>query len=174
MRINYLPLPDGELLDQVQRLEELIEQEGLDRCELRFADLLTIAAACLFSAHRADVGVYEAGIGGRMDAVSLLRPEVLVLTGIQLEHVDLLGPTRRAILSEKLSAADHRSLVICAPLDDKLREQAVTLARRYVASCCAATIFPPPLPCQATISYLNTCWPTFAWPSKPASWRSPT
>lgn len=59
-----------------------------------------------------DVLVIEAGMGGRSDEVSLLDPQVLVVTPIFLEHVGLLGNTIEEIRAEKLGAAGPRTIVV--------------------------------------------------------------
>ncbi len=47
------------------------------------------------------VAVVEVGLGGRLDATNVVRPEVAVLTNVALDHVQLLGPTVEHVAREK-------------------------------------------------------------------------
>lgn len=98
---------DGRLLpeDQVERIgREVLERygnvEGDNPC-LTFFELTTLMAVRLFHENGADVGVYEIGLGGRLDAVNVLEPSVSVITGIDFDHEQYLGTTIEAIAGEK-------------------------------------------------------------------------
>ena len=112
-----------ELADRVEALSAVAI--GLD---VRFFDLLTFAAAQVFADSLVDVAVFEAGIGGRTDATRLLRPQLVALTGIGLDHTELLGPDERSILAAKLGVAAPGSLVVSAPLGPELVADAERLA----------------------------------------------
>jgi dihydrofolate synthase / folylpolyglutamate synthase len=73
---------------------------------------LTAAAFAEFSAAGIDVAVVEAGLGGRYDATNVVGAEVVVLTNVALEHVEVLGPTREAIAAEKLAVVPPGALVV--------------------------------------------------------------
>ena len=61
------PVEDDVLLAQLEALHAVAREiEG--RETLRFFDLLTLAAAAIFSAAGVEVVIFEAGIGGRLDA----------------------------------------------------------------------------------------------------------
>lgn len=48
-----------------------------------------------------DLVVLEVGLGGRLDAVNVIDADCTVLTSIDLDHMDILGPDREAIGAEK-------------------------------------------------------------------------
>ena len=75
-------------------------------------EALTAAALAEFAAAGVDVAVVEAGLGGRHDATNVLGAEVVVLTNVALEHVEVLGPTREAIAAEKLAVISPGALVV--------------------------------------------------------------
>ena len=52
-----------------------------------------------------DLAVVEVGLGGRLDATNVLRPEVALVTSIGLDHADLLGDTLEAVAREKAGIA---------------------------------------------------------------------
>jgi dihydrofolate synthase/folylpolyglutamate synthase len=108
-------------------------------------ELLTAAAFWHMAAEGVEVGVVEAGLGGRYDATSVLAAPVMVLTNVGLEHTRWLGPTVHDIAEEKLAAlSECATLVVGEDLD----EQALTVARRVAAERGASlqTAHPPPQP----------------------------
>lgn len=68
---------------------------------LTFFEYNTLAALLLFEAAALDAWVLEIGLGGRLDAVNLVDPDVAVVTSIGLDHMDFLGSTLEAIGREK-------------------------------------------------------------------------
>ena len=68
---------------------------------LTYFEFGTLAALLLFDQSRLDALVLEVGLGGRLDAVNIIDPDVAVLTRIGIDHVDYLGSTRDAIGFEK-------------------------------------------------------------------------
>ena len=56
-------------------------------------ELLTAAAFMYFRNRQCDAAVIEVGLGGRFDSTNHVHPNVSVLTRIEAEHVDILGPT---------------------------------------------------------------------------------
>ena len=75
-------------------------------------EVLTAAALAAFSREQVDVAVVEAGLGGRHDATNVLRTRVVVLTGVALDHMDVLGDTREAIAAEKLAVVQPGCTVV--------------------------------------------------------------
>ena len=64
-------------------------------------ELYTAYAFLLFKENNCSWAVIETGLGGRLDATNILRPQASVLTPIELEHTDILGPTIEKIAIEK-------------------------------------------------------------------------
>ena len=48
-----------------------------------------------------DVAILEVGLGGRLDAVNIIDTDCAVITSIDLDHMDYLGPDRESIGREK-------------------------------------------------------------------------
>ena len=123
VQVDGSEVDEAELADRVEALAAA--GAGLD---LRFFDLVTFAAAEIFADRHVDVAVLEAGIGGRLDATAALRPQLVVLTGIALDHTELLGSDELSILREKLGVAPAGAVVVSAPLGPELEAEAVRLA----------------------------------------------
>jgi dihydrofolate synthase/folylpolyglutamate synthase len=97
--------------------------EGDDR--VTQFEALTAAAYLAMADAGVDVGVIEAGLGGRWDATNVIESKVAVLTNVGLEHTRWLGPTVRDIAREKLAVVRPGStLVVGADLHPDAMEEA--------------------------------------------------
>ena len=68
---------------------------------LTYFEFSTLAVLSLFARARLDMAVLEVGLGGRLDAVNIVDADCAVLTTVDLDHTELLGPTREDIGFEK-------------------------------------------------------------------------
>src|SRR5271170_1746684 len=68
---------------------------------LTFFEFNTLAALLLFESAPLDAWVLEVGMGGRLDAVNVVDPDVAVVVSIGLDHQEYLGDTIEAIAREK-------------------------------------------------------------------------
>lgn len=76
-----------------------------DGIPLTYFEFGTLAALWLFERSELDLAVLEVGLGGRLDAVNLVDPDVAVITTVDLDHQDWLGNNREAIGFEKAGIA---------------------------------------------------------------------
>jgi dihydrofolate synthase/folylpolyglutamate synthase len=90
-------IPEPEL---IAVLEECEAANGGD--PITFFEITTAAAFVAFERHRADAVLLETGLGGRLDATNVIdRPDLTVITAIDLDHQQFLGETITAIADEK-------------------------------------------------------------------------
>lgn len=68
---------------------------------LTYFEFGTLAALHCFAQRKLDVVVLEVGLGGRLDAVNIVEPDLSILTNVALDHMDWLGDTREKIGFEK-------------------------------------------------------------------------
>ena len=66
-----------------------------------FFEFMTAMAFMRFAEEAVDIGIIETGLGGRLDATNIVRPEISVITSISLDHTELLGDDLPAIAREK-------------------------------------------------------------------------
>jgi dihydrofolate synthase / folylpolyglutamate synthase len=83
-----------------QVLEGYGEPEG-PGAQLTFFELTTLMAVLAFCEQQIDVGVYEVGLGGRLDATNALSADLSVVTCVALDHQEFLGDTLEAVAAEK-------------------------------------------------------------------------
>ena len=85
-----------ELVSAFERIEAARGEVGLT-----FFEFNTLAALLVFEAAKLDAWVLEIGMGGRLDAVNVVDPDVAVVVSIGLDHQEYLGATLEAIAREK-------------------------------------------------------------------------
>jgi dihydrofolate synthase/folylpolyglutamate synthase len=68
---------------------------------LTYFEFSTLAALVIFANEKVAIAVLEIGLGGRLDSVNIVDPNVSVITNIAIDHTDYLGDTREVIGFEK-------------------------------------------------------------------------
>ena len=79
---------------------EIIEESRGD-VTLTFFEFSTLAAFIVFSEKKLDIIILEVGLGGRLDAVNIIDPDVSIITNIGLDHTSILGDDLEKIAYEK-------------------------------------------------------------------------
>ncbi len=90
--------------------------------ELTTFELLTALAFSYFKEMKADYQVLETGLGGRLDATNVVKPEVCVVTSISFDHTDVLGDTLSRIAAEKAGIIKPGSVVVSSPQSPEAME----------------------------------------------------
>ncbi len=103
-RIGNDDISDDELGHHWQRVSIAIEATAAASSIGGF-EFLFLIAADWFAARGCKHTIWEAGIGGRLDPVKLIKAKQVALTSLDLEHTELLGDTLEAIALEKIAAA---------------------------------------------------------------------
>ncbi len=78
-------------------------------------EVTTALALWHFAREGCDAAVIEVGLGGRLDATSIVEPVVSVITSISLDHTQLLGDTLAEIAAEKAAIVKSGRPVVSAP-----------------------------------------------------------
>jgi dihydrofolate synthase/folylpolyglutamate synthase len=81
---------------------------------LSFFEVMTAVAYAAFADAPVDVAVIETGMGGAWDATNVADGTVAVITPIDLDHMDYLGPTLEAIAGEKAGIIKDGATVVLA------------------------------------------------------------
>ncbi len=103
VQVNRERLTDGEAVDYVRELRPVAERIGRVDPELSptFFEYMTAMGFLQFARKRCDIAVIEVGLGGRLDATNIVRPQVSVITSIGFDHCELLGNELTQIAAEK-------------------------------------------------------------------------
>lgn len=96
VRVDGREADDATLVAAFERVEA-----ARGDTPLTYFEFGTLAALAVFAQSGLDLAVLEVGLGGRLDAVNLVDPDVAVITTVDLDHQDWLGGEREAIGLEK-------------------------------------------------------------------------
>lgn len=104
---------------------ELVEAKRGDT-SLTYFEFTTLAVLRLFAEAKLDAVILEVGLGGRLDAVNIIDPDVAIVTSVDIDHSEYLGNTREEIGFEKAGIFRPGRAAICSdPIPPKsLIEQA--------------------------------------------------
>jgi dihydrofolate synthase/folylpolyglutamate synthase len=80
---------------------------------LTYFEFTTLAILKLFTDAKLDAVILEVGLGGRLDAVNIIDPDVAIVTSVDLDHQQYLGDTREKIGFEKAGIFRPKHAAIC-------------------------------------------------------------
>ncbi|MGE8540406.1 MAG: bifunctional tetrahydrofolate synthase/dihydrofolate synthase [Acinetobacter sp.] len=98
VKLKGIEVSDQALVDAFVAVDDARRSCNLS---LSFFEATTLAAFVIFKQQQCDVWVLEVGLGGRLDVVNVIEPDVAVITNIGLDHTDWLGDTIEKIAFEK-------------------------------------------------------------------------
>jgi len=101
---------------------------------LTFFEALTVLAFAYFRQEKADFQVLEVGLGGRLDATNVVKPEVCVITSISLDHTEVLGDSLEKIAYEKAGIIKYGCRVVLSPQSEEVASIISDACRQREAS----------------------------------------
>ncbi|MFN9712167.1 MAG: bifunctional folylpolyglutamate synthase/dihydrofolate synthase, partial [Alphaproteobacteria bacterium] len=108
-------ITDAQLSALIERVETANAGEAIS-----FFEITTVLAYLAFAETPADLCVVEVGLGGRFDASNVFEaPAVSVITPVDYEHVEMLGPALSNIAWEKAGIIKRGRPVVVARQDDE-------------------------------------------------------
>lgn len=96
IRLDGAEVGEGELCAAFERVDR-----ARGETRLTFFEFGTLAALDLFVRAAPDLAILEVGLGGRLDAVNLIDPDLALVTTIARDHMAWLGETLDEIALEK-------------------------------------------------------------------------
>ena len=117
IRVDGLPMDENDFAALIEKLWPEVEAIEAKRKVgvVSVFEMLTAMAFVHFREVAADCAVIEVGLGGRLDATNLVKPEVSVITPVSLDHVAVLGNTIAKIAAEKAGIVKPGTPVASAP-----------------------------------------------------------
>ncbi|KFN44900.1 bifunctional tetrahydrofolate synthase/dihydrofolate synthase [Arenimonas oryziterrae] len=101
VRLDGADADDAQLIAAFERIEAARLRDPADPVPLTYFEFGTLAALLVFEQFQPDLAILEVGLGGKLDAVNLVDADVAVITTVDLDHQDYLGPDREAIGADK-------------------------------------------------------------------------
>lgn len=108
VRVNGVEVADAELCLAFERIDR-----SRGDLSLSYFEFGTLAAFDIFHRAGLDVAVLEVGMGGRLDAVNMLDPDIALISAIGIDHVSTLGADRESIAKEKAGILRARRPAVC-------------------------------------------------------------
>ncbi len=127
IRINGQMVSDEQLIHAFETVEA-----AQSDVFLTYFEFLTLACFVLFDAARLDLWILEIGLGGRLDAVNVINPDVSIITSIGFDHQTYLGNSLEEIAAEKAGVMRERTPTFSAA--SNVRRTLLTEAQRYGAA----------------------------------------
>src|SRR5258707_1897880 len=104
IRVNGQEIGDDTFAETLTRILALIEvllAEGELRAHPTYFECVTAMALEYFARSGVEFGVFEVGLGGRLDATNILSPVVSLITPVDFDHENFLGHSLQEIAAEK-------------------------------------------------------------------------
>src|SRR5579863_5222252 len=117
IRVNAEEISDeafAETFTRIQALNEELLAEGKLRAHPTYFECVTAMAFEYFARAKVEFGVFEVGLGGRLDATNILTPVVSVITRVDFDHENFLGHSLAEIAAEKAGIIKKRVPVVVA------------------------------------------------------------
>ena len=132
IQINNRPISNKKVIGSY----ETIKRIHFGKREPTFFEFTTAMALYEFASQQVDWAVIETGMGGRLDATNIIKPELSIITNVSLEHREYLGNTIAQIAEEKAGIIKKRIPVITA-----VRQQRAISVIKKTAADKAAPLF---------------------------------
>ena len=143
IRINGVPVSATQFADAFRRVHTCVEklvEEGVVDWHTTYFETVTAMAFLIFLDEGVDTVVLEVGLGGRLDATNVVKPDLCVITPIDFDHEAYLGKSLESIAGEKAGILKRGVPAVfsrqrpeaAAVLDNRAKELAIPVA--YVAS----------------------------------------
>jgi dihydrofolate synthase/folylpolyglutamate synthase len=117
IRVAGKLIGDRELEALIERVEAANEGQPIS-----FFEITTVIALLAFAETPADLCIVEVGLGGRFDATNVFEtPAVSVITPVDYDHLEMLGPELWKIAWEKAGIIKaRRPVVVARQMDEAL------------------------------------------------------
>ncbi len=130
--LNLRPISGEEFERYFFRIYEKMENPR--KSYRTYFETLTAMAILYFHEKGVDFAVFEAGLGGRLDATNVFPHTTTLITRIDYDHTHILGNTLGKIALEKASVIREGSRVLSVPQDKEAIKVIKGMVRRRGAS----------------------------------------
>ncbi|NLV11448.1 dihydropteroate synthase [Halomicrobium mukohataei] len=120
IRVNGRKITESAVVEFVESVEPYVTDRAADGTSPTLFETLTALAYWEFERQSVDVAVVEVGIGGKLDATSVVDPVASAVTTVTLEHTDILGDTVAEIARDKAHVAPADRPLVTATEGDAL------------------------------------------------------
>ncbi len=129
--LNMQPMGEREFEEYFFRVYE--NMKNPPKSYRTYFETLTAMAILYFHDMEVDFAVFEAGLGGRLDATNVFPETTVLITRIDYDHTHILGDTLREIAFEKSYVIREGLPVLTVPQEREALEVIEGMARRRSA-----------------------------------------
>src|SRR5205823_9999568 len=112
LQVNGRPVDPATFARLVGEVLPVAERIALRFGEPTEFEILTAVVFRWFAEERVDLALVEVGLGGRLDATHAWDGGVAVITNVDLDHTDRLGPTIPLIAREKAAIIERGDIAV--------------------------------------------------------------
>jgi len=98
--VDSKKISKSEMLGLMNRIHSPVEKLS-KKDSLSFFEIMTALALMHFADVGVDIAVIETGLGGRLDSTNVIKPKVVGITSLSIDHQEQLGKTLDSIAAEK-------------------------------------------------------------------------
>jgi dihydrofolate synthase/folylpolyglutamate synthase len=124
IRINGQMISKEKVVDFVVHHKPFFETH-----KLSFFEMTVGLAFEVFAKEKVDIAIVEVGMGGRLDATNIIKPELSVITNIGFDHMQFLGDTRPKIAREKAGIIKRHTPVVIGEIHTETKPVFEEIAR---------------------------------------------
>lgn len=132
--VNSSMITKKAMVDLINRIQPVVEKLAQKEDAPTFFEIMTALAFLYFADQKVDLAIIETGLGGRLDSTNVIKPELVGITSISLDHQNLLGATLDSIAKEKAGVMKEGVPVVTVPQDP---------AAMRILKRCASTLKAP-------------------------------
>ncbi|MCF6178436.1 MAG: bifunctional folylpolyglutamate synthase/dihydrofolate synthase [Geopsychrobacter sp.] len=135
IRINNRPISEAQVVRQIREI-----RSHSSSISPTFFEFTTVMALRVFAEQQVDWVILETGLGGRLDATNVVRPELCIITPVALDHAAHLGESLAQIAAEKGGIIKQGVPVVSARQDPQVLDVLQRLAADKTAPLLRAAV----------------------------------
>ncbi len=118
IQVNGEPISHQQMISLVEEIKPAVAKVP----KLTTFEITTALGFLAFAKNHVNAAVIEVGLGGRLDATNVVKPNVSVITSLSYDHMAVLGNTLAKIAGEKAGIIKPHVPVVSAPQTEEARE----------------------------------------------------
>jgi dihydrofolate synthase/folylpolyglutamate synthase len=126
--INDQRISEDEIVNLTSKIRKLISNIDINPT---FFEFVTALAFYYFSMNNVEWAVIETGMGGRLDATNIIKPDITIITNISLDHCEFLGNSITDITYEKAGIIKQETPLLTSSLDSEVISQLTGIANMH-------------------------------------------
>jgi len=111
IQVDGAPISHEQMVELVEEIKPAVSKIP----KLTTFEITTALGFLAFAKQKVNAAVIEVGLGGRLDATNIVRPQVSVITSLSYDHMAVLGDTLAKIAGEKAGIIKPGIPVVSSP-----------------------------------------------------------